>query len=441
MDEVLGRENFVATCIWQKRYSRENRETIGDAHDYIIVYARNIDEFKKIRNKIPLDEKSEAVYKNVNDDPNGRWRGIPMTAQGFRTNQMYEIVTPTGAKHRPPEGRCWSMIEERYKKLLSEGRIYFGKDGSSQPSVIRYLSEVEGLVPWTWWPHEEVGHTDEAKKESQELFGKDRVFATPKPERLIRRILEIATNPGDLVLDSFAGSGTTGAVAHKMGRRWIMIESGEHATTHILPRMRKVIDGTDRGGISGSVGWQGGGGFRFYQLAPSMLERDKYGNWIVSKDYNPAMLAEAMCKHMGFSYAPSQDAAEYWNHGFSSEHDFIFVTTQAITHGMMAALSNDVGPDRHLLICCKAYSGNPDGFENLTVRKIPQAVLTNCEWGRDDYSLRISALPVQPNGNDEADGMAWAETPTAVAQRGRKRKTSAALKERNLFDAPAETGA
>jgi adenine-specific DNA-methyltransferase len=275
MDEVFGRANFIASNVWQKRYSRENREAIGDVHDYVITYAKNPDAFKKCRNRIPPDDVQAKIYRNPDNpnetDPTKRWRGLPMTAQGFRPNQMYEIVAPNGKRHRPPEGRCWSTIEGEFKKLLKSGRIYWGRDGNAQPSVIRYLSEVEGFVPWTWWPHEEVGHTDEAKKESNTLFGADTSFATPKPERLLERVLHIATNPGDLVLDSFLGSGTTAAVAHKMGRRYIGIEMGEHAHTHCLPRLQKVIAG-EQGGISKAVDWQGGGGVRFARLgAPVFL--------------------------------------------------------------------------------------------------------------------------------------------------------------------------
>lgn len=247
-----------------KRYSRENREAIGDAHEYLLVYAKNKDVFKTIRNLVPMSEEQAKVYKNPNSDPRGRWRGVPMTAQGYRPNQMYPITDPKGGIHFPPEGRCWSTIESEFKNLLAEGRIYFGKNNNSQPSIIRYLSEVPGVTPWTWWPHDEVGHTDESKKESLALFGKQ-MFATPKPERLIQRVIHIATNPGDLILDSFLGSGTTAAVAHKMGRRYIGIEMGEHAKTHCIPRLQKVIDG-EQGGISQAVNWQGGGGFTFYTL-------------------------------------------------------------------------------------------------------------------------------------------------------------------------------
>ncbi|WP_371345440.1 site-specific DNA-methyltransferase [Ancylobacter sp. IITR112] len=277
MDEVFGRRNFVANNVWQKRYSRENRGSIGDAHEYISVYAADPEKFKSKRNKVPLNEDQAKIYRNPDNpketDPRNRWRGLPMTAQGYRPNQMYEIVSPSGRIFTPPEGRCWSMIEPEFLKLKAAGRIYWGKSGDSQPSVIRFLSEVEGLVPWTWWPHSDAGHTDESKKEANELFGSDVSFGTPKPERLIQRIMQIATNPGDLVLDSFLGSGTTAAVAHKMGRRYIGIEMGDHAVTHCAPRLEKVIAG-EPGGISQSVGWRGGGGFRFYRLGPPVFDED-----------------------------------------------------------------------------------------------------------------------------------------------------------------------
>ena len=280
LDEVCGRSNFVASNVWQKRYSRENREAIGDVHEYVLVYAVDPKAFKETRNKLPMNEKQANVYKNPNNDPRGRWRTIPITAQAGHATpaQFYEIVGPTGKRFNPPDGNCWRYSKPVYEQLVADGRIYFGKKGTSQPTTKRYLSEVEGAVPWTWWPHEEVGHTDEAKKESIALFG-DQLFPTPKPERLIARILHIATNPGDVVLDSFAGSGTTAAVAHKMSRRWIAVELGEHCVTHCVPRLRRVVDGSDSGGVTKAYEWTGGGGFRFFNLAPSLLDRDKWGNW------------------------------------------------------------------------------------------------------------------------------------------------------------------
>ena len=207
----------------------------------------------------------------------------------------------------------------------------------------------------------------------------------------MHRILAIATNPGDWVLDSFGGSGTTGAVAHKMGRRWIMVELGEHCHTHIIPRLRKVIDGADPGGVTQAVGWQGGGGFRYFRLAPSLLETDRWGNWVINQHYNAAMLAEALCKLEGFTYAPSDTL--YWQHGYSTERDFIYVTTQTLSPEQLQALSEEVGPERSLLVLCMAFRGAVDALPNLTVKKIPKQVLERCEWGHDDYSLKVENLP------------------------------------------------
>jgi adenine-specific DNA-methyltransferase len=214
-----------------------------------------------------------------------------------------------------------------------------------------------------------------------------------KPEKLISICIELATNPGDLVLDSFAGSGTTGAVAHKMGRRWIMIELGDHCHTHIIPRLQKVIDGTDPGGITSAVNWQGGGGFRYYKLAPSLLKKDKWGNWVINPDYHAEMLTAALCKLEGFTYAPSDTL--YWQQGYSTERDFIYVTTQNLSHDQLAQLSDEVGTDRSLLVLCMAFRGRPD-FANLTIKKIPKHVLTRCEWDHDDYSLKVENLPQAP---------------------------------------------
>ena len=232
-DQIFGEENLVAQCVWQKRYSRENRGTIGDAHEYVVFYARNQEQFKEVRNFVSITESQKKMYRNPNKDPRGPWRAIPLTAQGFRPNQMYEIVSPSGKVHTPPEGRCWSTVEVEFEKLKSEERIYFGKNGDAQPGVIRYLDEVKGVVPWSWWPHEEVGHTDEAKKEMREYLGKSAIFDTPKPVRLLTRIIEICTNKDDMILDFFAGSCTTAhaAISHNRKdagqRRFIMVQLPE----------------------------------------------------------------------------------------------------------------------------------------------------------------------------------------------------------------------
>ena len=222
-----------------------------------------------------------------------------------------------------------------------------------------------------------------------------------KPEALIKRVLDLATKEGDLVLDSFAGSGTTGAVAHKMGRRWIMVELGEHACTHVIPRLTSVLNGTDTSGITKAVNWKGGGGFRYYRIAPSLLEKDPWGNWVISKEFDAAKLSQAVCKLMGFVYQP--DETHYWMQGRSSETDFIYVTTQSLTHDQLSAVSEAVGDERTLLVCCKAFRANADSFPNLTIRKIPQAVLRKCEWGRDDYSLNVANLPEAPREAQGAD--------------------------------------
>jgi adenine-specific DNA-methyltransferase len=248
-----------------------------------------------------------------------------------------------------------------------------------------------------------------------------------KPEALLKKILELSTNPGDLILDSFAGSGTTGAVAHKMNRRWIMVELGDHCHTHIIPRLQKVISGEDQGGISPTVEWKGGGGFRYYSVAPSLIEFDKYNQPVINKEYNPVMLTQAMCKLMGFTYAPSDTV--YWQQGHSTETDYIYVTTQTLEHAQLAALSEEVGDDRSLLICCGAFRGNADQFENLTVRKIPRAVLDKCDWSKDDYSLNVENLPMLEQDNEPRTALKPAGSPRAA----KAKKASAAAATGSLF--------
>jgi adenine-specific DNA-methyltransferase len=402
MDEVFGRQSFVATVVWESRYSRSNDASLSQSHNFILVYARNPELWKSVRNRLPRTEEQAGQYKNPDNDPRGPWRAIPWDAPNIRPNLTYPIKTPTGQIRMPPEGRCWSRTEEQWLAIVSQGLAFFGKSGDGAPSFKRFLDDAGPIVPNTWWSHEDSGHTDEAKKESHALFGKDNVFATPKPERLLERIVTIGTNPGDLVLDSFAGSGTTGAVAHKMGRRWIMVERGEHCETHIAPRLRKVIDGTDAGGVTEAIEWSGGGGFRYYRLAPSLLEKDAWGNWVITPEfYDPAKLSQAVCKLMGFIYRP--DESRYWMQGRSSETDYIYVTTQSLTHEQLAAIAEEVGDDRTLLVCCKAFRANADAFANLTIKKIPQAVLRKCEWGHDDYSLNVANLPQAPSVRKASD--------------------------------------
>lgn len=393
-DEIFGRSNFIANVVWQKRLSPDIRATLGAGHDHLLVIAKSTNHFKNNIKPLPKNEKQKSAYRNPDNDSRGSWVSSDYTAQGYRPNQMYKIITPSGATFEPPAGKCWKNIESVFLKLVEDNRIWFGQDGSSMPRRKTFLSESEGQVAWTWWTNEEVGHTQEAKREIISIFGNENIFDTPKPERLLERIIYLSTNPNDLVLDSFAGSGTTGAVAHKMGRRWIMIELGEHCHTHIIPRLKKVIDGEDKGGITQAVNWKGGGGFRYYHLAPSLLEKDKWDNWIINKDYNSAMLAEALCKIEGFTYSPSDTF--YWQHGYSTERDFIYVTTQNLSHEQLSKLADEVGQEHTLLVLCSAFRGKADIFPNLTIKKIPKQILSRCEWGHDDYSLKIENLPKAP---------------------------------------------
>jgi len=343
---------------------------------------------------MPRSEKQDMAYKNLDNDSRGLWRPNNLAARNFYSKGTYSITCPSGRViEGPPAGSYWRVSEEKFWEMDKDGRIWWGKDGNNVPAPKIYLSEVkQGVVPQTYWDYEEVGHTQDAKKEAVALFSDD-VFGTPKPEKLMKRVVEIATNPGDLILDSFAGSGTTGAVAHKMGRRWVMVELGEHCHTHIIPRLKKVIDGEDPGGVTKAVNWAGGGGFRYYRLAPSLLEKDKWDNWVINKTYNAAMLAEALCKLEGFTYAPGDSV--YWQHGYSTERDFIYITTASLTHEQLQQLSDEVGPERSLLVLCTAFRGRGE-YSNLTVKKIPKQVLSRCEWGHDDYSLQVENLPQAP---------------------------------------------
>jgi adenine-specific DNA-methyltransferase len=421
-DEIFGRENFVASIIWEKADSpRNSARQFSVDHDYILVYSRNP---SWVPLRLPRTEESDSIYANPDDDPRGPWiPGDPFANKPY-SRGLYTIQGPTGRAFSPPPGRYWRVSEDRLRELDSDGRVWWGPTGEARPSIKRYLEEVADLVPRTMWSKEHVGSNRTSKNEMRGLFPGTTSFETPKPERLLERILRIATESGDLVLDSFAGSGTTGAVAHKMGRRWIMIELGEHAKTHIVPRLRKVIDGTDPGGITEAVDWKGGGGFRYFKLAPSLIEKDKWGNPVINKSYNADMLAEAVCKLEGFTYAPTDI---YWQQGYSTERDFIYVTTQKLTRDQLQSLSDEVGDDRTLLVCCAAFRAKPDAFANLTIKKIPHAVLSRCEWGRDDYSLQIKNLPAAPDLGVADD------VPPAKSAKGEAKK-SASEDSLSLFD-------
>ena len=314
------------------------------------------------------------------------------------------------------------------------------------PYTREYASDNPSRPHPTIW--NDLDTTRQTKAHQKTLFGEDGVFDTPKPEDMVQRVLDMSTERMDIVLDSFGGSGTTGAVAHKMRRRWIMVELGEHCHTHIIPRLKKVIDGDDEGGITEGANWQGGGGFRYYKLAPSLIVNDRWGNPVINPEYNAAHLAEALCKLEGFTYAPSE--TQWWQHGHSSERDFIYVTTQNLSADQLQALSDEAaltpgpspasgqGEQSSLLVCCAAFHGVTAGkaserWPNLTLKKIPKMVLARCEWGHDDYSLNVANLPMaaphadpHPNPLPEGEG-------TMVAGEGRKAR-GVNTAQRGLFE-------
>ncbi|MBP8238959.1 MAG: site-specific DNA-methyltransferase [Saprospiraceae bacterium] len=399
-DEVFGRGNFVANVIWQKRTSPDNRATLGAGHDHIIVFARHFERFRQVIGRLNKTPDQIAQFKNPDNDPRGPWVSSDYTAQGYRPNQMYKIETPGGKVYSPPPGTCWKNIEEGYLKLKEEGRMWYGKNGNAMPRRKTYLYEQDGQVAWTWWPNTEVGNTQEAKKEIIALFGPGNIFDTPKPERLIERILTLATHPGDLVLDSFLGSGTTAAVAHKMGRRWIGIELGQHAYSHCLPRLQKVVWGQDPGGITKSAGWTAGGGFRMFGLASTLLREDRFGHLVINPEYNAQMLAAALCRHEGYRYEP--DAGLWWKQGRGNGQDYLLTTTQHVTRAYIDSIQEDMRPGESLLICCKSYDAAcATAYPDITLKKIPSMLLDRCEFGRDDYSLHIVPQPGEPEATPE----------------------------------------
>ena len=272
MDEVFGRSNLIANVVWQKVYTVKNSaKYLSDMHDHVLCYARSKSLWRP--NFLPRSDRAKENYSNLDNDPRGPWTTNAVQARNYYSLGTYEIISPSGRVHLPPTGTYWRISKDNFNKLDSDKRIWWGQNGDSIPRVKKFLAEAkEGVVPATWWPHSDVGTNAEAKQEVRQLIGNEgEIFLTPKPEKLIKQILIIATNPGDLVLDSFLGSGTTAAVAHKMGRRYVGIEMGAHAVSHCVPRLKQVISG-EQGGISKSVGWRGGGGFRFYRLGPPVFD-------------------------------------------------------------------------------------------------------------------------------------------------------------------------
>ena len=405
-DEIFGRNCFVTSFIWKKVDSpNDNKVPITPDHEYVLCFSRtpNGGNFKQKLDTTILDAyrkpdaESDRPYRDRLLKKNGK-----NSLRADRPSMFFPIRAPDGSEVLPihDDGReaCWALGRTEVFRLLAAGEIVWKRRHKDSRAVwVPYTREFAPSSPSRPWQSiwADLDTTRQTKAHHRDLFGTEiPTFETPKPEDLIGRALNVCTERGDLVLDSFAGSGTTGAAAHKMGRRWIMVELGKHCHTHVIPRLKKVIDGTDPGGITEAMNWKGGGGFRYYRLAPSLLQQDKWGNWVINKEYKPEMLAEAVCKLEGFTYAPSDTV--YWQHGQSTERDFIYVTTQNLSHDQLQQLSDEVGPNRTLLVMCTAFRSKPDRYPNLTIKKIPKAVLSRCEWGKDDYSLRVENLPKAP---------------------------------------------
>ena len=398
-DEIFGRNNYINTVIWEKKYSPQNdAKWLSDNHDFILVYAKNKEVWRP--NLLPRSEEMDSRYKNPDNDPRGVWKTSDLSVRRKTEKNIYEIKTPSGRIVLPPSGRSWGVSKENFQILLTENRVWFGKNGDSVPQLKRFLTDVkQGMTSMTIWKYKEVGHTQDAMKESKAI-NSESVFGTPKPERLIERVLTLGSNEGDLVLDSFLGSGTTAAVAHKMRRKYIGIEMGDHAYTHCKVRLDKVIDGSDQGGISKSVDWQGGGAYKFYELAPSLINKDDFDEFVINKDYDADMLASAVALHEGFTYEPDEHI--FWKQSKGNESSYLFVTTRHLNTAYIDSIKSTMKDGEYLVIACKSFEAGLDKlYPNITIKKIPQMLLSRCEFDKDNYNLNIVNPPVYNNEEEE----------------------------------------
>jgi adenine-specific DNA-methyltransferase len=439
MDEVFGRRNSCGYFVWEKKKKPSFlNANMGGVTEFVIAYAKErslsppfIGGVTTAGKKYPLNNAGNGVKTLTFPKNSVVFR---CDDQDFSPQDMSEgnIVTRLLDRLRVQDGRNantfrlegeWRYSQSKLEEIIASGETIVISKPPFRPNHIKEGGDPKKLKNLISVAHYGMATYEDATEESRRLFGDANAFDYPKPEQLISLLIGSVTEPGDIVLDSFAGSGTTGAVAHKMGRRWIMVELGEHCHTHIIPRLKKVIDGADPGGVTESTGWKGGGGFRYYRLAPSLLEQDSFGNWIINKKFNPAMLAEAVCKLEGFRYEPSETV--YWQHGKATENDYIYVTTQTLSRDQLAHLSEEVGDKRTLLVvCCAFRCKNLDAFPNLTVKKVPKAVLSKCEWGKDDYSLEVKNLPALVESTAEQSAQ---QPKTHAERRARSRPESLPL--------------
>lgn len=432
MDEIFNRDNFVQ-MISVKRASPAGFKVINPGPltvtDYILLYAKDKSRFyyNPLRIPVQYDDNYNLYIKNINDSSDNwvfgklvdiiyekfqfndwrdakktwgnNWKSVRDSLLGDLAIEMKDSVVSIRDPHKPSQtirdamslsrknpDKVITIMRDGYNPIyiLNGGSLSFYKD--KLRVIYGELVPTELLTDF-WADINFAGIASE---------GGIQFKNSKKPEMLLRRVLEISSQEGDIILDSFLGSGTTAAVAHKMKRKWIGVELGEHCHSHCLPRLQSACDGSDQTGISKSVGWKGGGGFKYYYLAPSLLKQDKYGNWIIEEKYNANMLAAAMAKHNNFKYQPSAEV--YWKQGQSSEKDFIYTTTQFITVEKLDQIHEEMQPDESLLICCKKFSKPCENrYSNITIKKIPQMLLGKCEFGREDYSLNIISMPRNEN--------------------------------------------
>jgi adenine-specific DNA-methyltransferase len=374
-DEIFGRQNFVSTVIWEKKFSPQNdAKWLSDCHDFILVYAKSKENWRP--NLLPRTDEMNSRYKNPDNDPRGPWTSGDCLRKDVQASGLYEITTPSGRICTPPSGRSWRFSKDTFEKLIAENRIYFGPDGNNVPRVKRFLSDVkQGITAMTIWKCDEVGHNQEATQEVR-AFNNTDPFETPKPERLLQKILTLASNEGDFVLDSFLGSGTTAAVSQKMKRKWIGVELMDTAYTHCKKRLDLVIEGKDNGGITKSVNWNGGGGYKFYELAePLLVKNPIIPVFEVNPSYSFEMVCEAICKIEAFTYAP----ADFY-HGYSTENRFIHVTLEYVNGEYVADLASKLSEKQSLIIYCLKHQRDIALPDNIEIRRIPKDIQEKCNF-------------------------------------------------------------
>ncbi|MDN3723909.1 site-specific DNA-methyltransferase [Aequorivita sp. SDUM287046] len=390
MDEIFGRKNFVNDIIWKRRGGAANPlNRLNNVTDFILWYSKTPENLVEPIYTLEDDHTQKYIKERFKGKlPDGRvymLAPIERNAKlGMRETLRYEYKG-----YKPKWG--WMVSEENLKKMDSEQKIHWNTKG--RPNRRVFLEEYKGQPVGNLWTDIKVINPMSAERLD---------FDGQKPEALLQRVFKLTTNPGDLVLDSFLGSGSTAAAAHKMKLKYIGIELRDQVYSFTIPRLQRIINGSDLGGITSTENWKGGGGFKFYTLAPSLLKKDKFGNEIINPSYNADMLAAAMAKQEGFKYQPDENI--YWKQGQSSEQDFIFTTTQFLTVEALDSIKDEMKPDETLLICCKSFQKECKGkFGNITIKKIPLMLLGRCEYGKEDYSLNIINMPVEDKNEDSED--------------------------------------